>query len=91
MRIQSFLTITIVWLVMYQYQVVKKIRRHMKEKKDSYINMELGSPRKDDDGWMHAIVSRRKLYDEFKGVVNMNNNPMFDTRAYKVEFADGKT
>ena len=40
---------------------------------------------------MHAIVSRRKLYDEFKGVVNMNNNPMFDTRAYKVEFDDGKT
>ena len=48
-------------------------------------------PRKYDDGLIHAIVKRRKLDDEDKAVVNMNNNPLLDTRAYKVEFSDGTT
>ena len=40
---------------------------------------------------MHAIVNMRKLDDEGKAVGNMNNNPLLDTRAYKVEFSDGTT
>ena len=43
--------------------------------------MELGLPRKYDDGLMHAIVKRRKLDGEGKAVGNMNNNPLLDTRA----------
>ena len=62
-----------------------------KEKEDSYVNMELGLPIKDDDGLMHAIVKRRKLDDEGKDVVNMNNIPLLDTRAYKVDFSDSTT
>ena len=50
--------------------------------------MELGLPRKDDDGLMYAIVKRRKLDDEGKAVGNMNNNPLLDTIAYEVDFAD---
>ena len=42
--------------------------------------MELGLPRKDDDGLMHAMVKRRKMDDEGKAVGNMINNPLFDTR-----------
>ena len=53
-----------------------------KEQEDSYFNMELGLPRKDDDGSMYSIVKRRKLGDEVKDVVNMNNNPLLDTISY---------
>ena len=53
--------------------------------------MKLGLPRKDDDGLMHAIVKRRKLDDECKAVGKMNNNPLLDTRAYEIEFADDTT
>ena len=53
--------------------------------------MELGLPRKDDDGLMHAIVKRRKLYDKGKAVGNMNNNPLLDTIPYKVNLSDGRT
>ena len=38
---------------------------------------------------MHAIVKMRKLDDEGKAVGNMNNNPLLDTRAYKIELAEG--
>ena len=58
-------------------------------KEDRYVNMELDLPRKDDDGLMHKIAKRRTLNDEGKAVVNMNNNPLLDTRVYQVEFADG--
>ena len=54
------------------------------EKEDSYVNTKLGLPRKDDDGLMHTIVKRRKLDDAEKAVGNMNNDPLLDTRAYKV-------
>ena len=53
--------------------------------------MELGLPRKDDNGLMHAILKRRKRDDEVKSVENMYNNPLLVTRAYKVEFADSTT
>ena len=53
--------------------------------------MDIGLPRKYDDGLMHAIVKRRKLDDEGKDVGNMNNNPLLDTRAYEVEFSDSTT
>ena len=53
--------------------------------------MELGLPRKDDDWLMHEIVKRRKLDDEGNSVVNINNNPLLDTRAYEVYFSDDTT
>ena len=53
--------------------------------------MELGLPRKDDDWLMHAIVKRRKMDDEGKAVVNMNNNPLIDNRTYEVQFSDSTT
>ena len=40
---------------------------------------------------MHAIVKRSNMDDEGKDVVTMNNNPLLDTREYKVEFSDGTT
>ena len=40
---------------------------------------------------MHAIVKRSNLDDEGKDVVTMNNNPLLDTREYKVEFSEGTT
>ena len=40
---------------------------------------------------MHAIVKRSKLDYEGKDVGNMNNNPLLDTRSYKVEFSDCTT
>ena len=61
----------------------------MKKQEDRYVNMELGLPRKYDDGLMHTIVKRRKLDDEGKSFGKMNNNPMIDTRAYEVGFYDG--
>ena len=53
--------------------------------------MELSLPITDNDGLMHAIVKRRKLDGEGKAVVNMNNNPLLDNRAYEVAFSDGTT
>ena len=53
--------------------------------------MGIGLPIKDDGGLMHAILKKRKLYDECKSVGNMNNKPLIDTRAYQVEFSDGMT
>ena len=38
--------------------------------------MELGLPRKDVDGLMHAILKRLKMFDEGKAIGNMNNNPL---------------
>ena len=40
---------------------------------------------------MNAIVKRRNLYNDGKAVRNMKNKPLLNTRAYKVDFADGKT
>ena len=62
-----------------------------KEQEDSYVNMEIVLPRKDDDRLMHAIVNRRKLYDEGKAVGNMSKNPLLDTIAYELEFYDVTT
>ena len=53
--------------------------------------MELGLPRKDDNGLMHAILKRRKRDDEVMAVGNMYNNPLIYTRAYKVQFSDSTT
>ena len=46
--------------------------------------MELGLSRNNDDNLMHAIVKMRKLDDEVKSIGNMNNNPLFNTRAYEI-------
>ena len=53
--------------------------------------MELGLPRKDDDGLMNEIIKKPKTDDEGNAIGNMNNNPLLDTRAYKVEFDDVTT
>ena len=62
-----------------------------KEQEDIYVNMELGLPRKYDDGLMNAIVKRRKMDDEGKAAGNMNNNPLLDTRACNIDFSEGTT
>ena len=61
-----------------------------KKQEDSYVNMELGLLRKNDDGLIHAILNRRKMDDEVKAVGNVNNNPLLDTRAYEVDFMSEK-
>ena len=62
-----------------------------KEQEDIYFNMELWLPRKYDDGLTHTILKRRNMDDEVKAVGNMNNNPLLDTIAYKIAFAEGMT
>ena len=62
-----------------------------KKQEDSYVNMELGLLRKNDDGLVHAILNRRKMDDEVKAVGNMNNNPLIYTIAYQVDFSDSMT
>ena len=61
------------------------------EKEDTYVNMELGLPRKNDNRLMHALVKRRKLDGEVKAVGNINNNSLLGTRAYKIEFDEVMT
>ena len=58
---------------------------------DSYINMEIGLPRGDDDSLMHAIVKKQKVDNEGNAVGIASNNPLTDTRAYEIEFIDGTT
>ena len=53
--------------------------------------MEPGLPQKYDDWLMYKIVKVRKLDDEGKAVGNTNNNPLLDTIAYKLAFAEGMT
>ena len=62
-----------------------------KAKENSYVNMDLGLPRKYYDRLMHTIVKRRKLNNKGKAVGNINNNPLLDTRSYEVEFTGGTT
>ena len=38
-------------------------KKYDEEKEGSYVNMELGLPRKDDYRLMHEIVNRRKIDD----------------------------
>ena len=56
---------------------------------DGFLNMEIGFPRGDDDALMHAIVKKLKLDDNGLQIGTYHNNPLFDTRAYKVEYSDG--
>ena len=55
-----------------------------KEKDDGYNNLELVLTRRDDDGLMYSIVKKRNMDDEDRAVGIMNNNPLLDTREYKV-------
>ena len=56
---------------------------------DSYIGMEVGMPRGDDDNLMHARVKRRAVDVDGNPVGVKNNNPLLDTRMYELEYVDG--
>ena len=56
---------------------------------DSYLNMELGLARGDDDALVHAVVKKRKLDDHGLQIGTYNKNPLLDTREYEVEYIDG--
>jgi hypothetical protein len=58
---------------------------------DTYVNMEIGLPRGDDDSLMHAIAKRRKVDDDGKPVGIKSRNPLTDTRAHEIEFIDRTT
>ena len=58
---------------------------------DAYLNMEIGLPRGDDDGIVHARVKRRAVDEDGKPIGKPSNNPILDSRAYEVEFIDGHT
>lgn len=61
------------------------------EGNDTLINMELGI-RRGENNIDHAVVKRRALDEEGIpiGVPSATNNPLTDTRAYEVEFIDGR-
>ena len=56
---------------------------------DSYLNMEIGLPRGDDDALLHATVKRRAVDVDGKPIGVASNNPLTDSRKYEVEFDDG--
>ena len=58
---------------------------------DGYIDMEVGLPRGDDDAIHHAVVKRRAVDVDGIPVGVAHNNPLLDTRQYKVEYYDGTT
>ena len=58
---------------------------------DSYVDMELGLPRGEDDSLMHAIVKLRKLNEDVNPIETESTNPLVDTRAYEIYFVDGTT
>ena len=60
-------------------------------KKDPYLNMELGLPRGDDAGMLHATVKKRAVDVDGKPVGVAHSNPLLDTRKYEVEYIDGMT
>ena len=56
---------------------------------DGYLNMEVGLPHGDDDKLQHAVLKQRKVDVDRNPVGIRHNNPLLDTRQYKVEFLDG--
>ena len=57
----------------------------------SYVDMELGLTRGEDDSLMHEIVKQRKRDDYGNPTGTESTNPLVDTRAYEIEFIDGTT
>jgi hypothetical protein len=55
---------------------------------DAYLNMELTIPR-DSDGPEFARVTKRLKDKDGLPIGRANNNPILDTRMYKVEYPDG--
>lgn len=61
-----------------------------KDEIDPYLNMELGLPRGDDCELHFAQVKRRAIDVDGKPVGRASNNPILDSRQYKVEFLNGE-
>ena len=57
---------------------------------DSYLDMELGI-RRDDEGLHHARVKRRAVDQDGRPIGRPSNNPLLDSRRYKVEYLDETT
>ena len=58
---------------------------------DTYINMELGLPRGLDGSLEYPKVKKRAVDVDGRPVGKAHDNPLFDTRQYKVEYNDGTT
>ena len=63
--------------------------RAIEVESDQYLGMELALPRGDDGTMIHARVTKRLRDDEGNPVGMASANPLLDSRAYEVEFADG--
>jgi hypothetical protein len=57
--------------------------------RDTYTGMEINLPRYGMDHWQSAKVIGRVTDDSGKPIGKANNNPVLDSRLYKVEFHDG--
>ena len=49
---------------------------------NTYVDMNLGLPRGEDDSVMHAILKWIKLDDDGNPIITESTNPLVDTRAY---------
>ena len=78
----------------YNKVIDNKEVKHAEElfEEDHYVNMELGIQRGEGD-IERGIVKKRAVDVDGKpvGVASATNNPLTDTRAYEVEFLDGRT
>lgn len=66
-----------------------EIARTTEVETDQYLGMELALPRGDDGSMIHACVTKRIRDIEGNPVGTASNNPLLDSRKYKVEYADG--
>eukprot|EP00978_Attheya_sp_CCMP212_P026550 scaffold87549_cov65-Attheya_sp.AAC.4 len=58
---------------------------------DPYLTMELGIPRGNDDKLEFAKVTKRAKDDEGNPMGKAHDNPLLDSRQYKVQFHNGDT
>ena len=56
---------------------------------DTYLGMEIGLPREDDDHLLRIHVKRRAIDVDGNPVGVCNDNPLLDTRLYEIEYLDG--
>ena len=55
---------------------------------DEYVNMQVKIPHGSDGTLENAVVKRRALDVDGMPVGKANNNPILDTRTYKLEYED---
>ena len=58
---------------------------------DTYLGMELGLNRGEEEGIQFERVKKRAVYEDGKPIEIPINNPILDSRQYEMEYADGNT